>query len=284
MVRQVRRIRSERRCASSQWRYGFQNNNVTVGVIGGYRFGGNSYEIFDKVFGSMNPFSETLEDDGRDQYGSMFGDAFGGKNEQFLTAPAEITITLDCTLHELYNGCLKKVQYSRSILLHDGKTTRQQKEELQVEVKAGTSEATILSYVTKGNEAYGHKPSALVIRFKQIAHSNYRRKDNDLIYTQSITLEQALQSQPVKIKALDGRNIIATIDEIITPQTVKLIEGEGMPITQDPVTDALNHIRTQLPRGNLYIRFDIEFPKKISNSHKQSLITILRQNTEENNL
>jgi len=35
----------------------------------------------------------------------------------------------------------------------------------------------------------------------------------------------------VKIKALDGRNIIATIDEIITPQTVKLIEGEGMPIT-----------------------------------------------------
>jgi DnaJ-class molecular chaperone len=73
----------------------------------------------------MNPFSETLEDDGRDQFGSMFGDAFGGKNEQFLTAPTEITITLDCTLHELYNGCLKKVEYSRAILLHDGKTTRQ---------------------------------------------------------------------------------------------------------------------------------------------------------------
>lgn len=82
-------------------------------------------------------------------------------------------------------------------------------------------------------------------------------------------------SQPVKIKALDGRVIMATMDEIITPQTCKMIEGEGMPIMLDPTTDALNHIRTQLPRGNLYIKFDIEFPKKISNSHKQCLIACL---------
>jgi DnaJ family protein B protein 13 len=49
-------------------------------ISGSYRYGGNSYEIFDKVFGTANPFSERLEDDGKDQYGSMFGDAFGGKN------------------------------------------------------------------------------------------------------------------------------------------------------------------------------------------------------------
>lgn len=37
-----------------------------VEIVGGYRFGGNSYEIFDKFFGSTNPFVETREDDGRD--------------------------------------------------------------------------------------------------------------------------------------------------------------------------------------------------------------------------
>ncbi len=99
-----------------------------------------------------------------------------------------------------------------------------------------------------------------------------------MIYTQTVTLEQALLSEPVKIKALDGRNIIATIDEIITPQTLKVVEGEGMPISQNPNTDALAVLTGsgQLPRGNLYIRFDIQFPKKISSHHKQSLINTLR--------
>ena len=56
-----------------------------------------------------------------------------------------------------------------------------------------------------------------MIKFKQTSHSNYNRKGNDLIYTHKITLEEALLSQPVKIKALDGRVIIVTVDEIITP-------------------------------------------------------------------
>jgi DnaJ-class molecular chaperone len=92
-------------------------------------------------------------------------------------------------------------------------------------------------------------------------------------------------SEPVKIKALDGRIIIATIDEIITPQTVKVVEGEGMPVSQTPKSDALAVLTGsgQLPRGNLYIRFDIQFPKKISSNHKQTLINTLRQNAEENN-
>ena len=35
-------------------------------VIGGYRYGGNSFEIFEKVFGTTNPFADRLEDDGKD--------------------------------------------------------------------------------------------------------------------------------------------------------------------------------------------------------------------------
>ena len=129
-----------------------------------------------------------------------------------------------------------------------------------------------------------HKPSNIVIKFKQVAHPFLRRKDNDLIYTHTVTLEQALKSEPVKIKALDGRNIIATIDEIINPQTVKIVEGEGMPIADSPTNDAMRLLTGSgsLPKGNLFIRFDIQFPKKISNQHKQALIEILRKNAEEN--
>jgi hypothetical protein len=47
------------------------NNQIKVihdiiEIIGGYRYGGNSFEIFDRVFGSTNPFTEKMEEDGRD--------------------------------------------------------------------------------------------------------------------------------------------------------------------------------------------------------------------------
>ena len=119
----------------------------------------------------------------------MLGDAFGGKNQPILPAPEDIEVTLECSLYELYNGCLKKVTYDKNILTHDGKTVISRREELNVEVKPGFSETTIVSYPSKGNEAAGHKPSKLVIKFKQTPHPNYRRKDTDLIYTHSITLE-----------------------------------------------------------------------------------------------
>jgi DnaJ-class molecular chaperone len=48
------------------------------GTVGGYRYAGNSFEIFDRFFGTTNPFAERLDDDGKDQYGSLLGDAFGG--------------------------------------------------------------------------------------------------------------------------------------------------------------------------------------------------------------
>jgi DnaJ-class molecular chaperone len=253
-------------------------------LIGGYRYGGNSFEIYEKVFGTMNPFAERLEDDGKDQFGSMFATSFGATNDIHLPPPKDIVITLECTLIEFYNGCMKKVTYERKKLLHDGKTARAQRHEMEVEIKPGFSEHTTLTYTQKGNEAEGHKPSNIVIQFKQLPHPFLKRKDNDLIYTHSVSLEQALLSEPVKIKALDGRNIIATIDEIINPQTVKIIEGEGMPIADSPTNDALRTLTGTgaLPKGNLFIRFDIQFPKKISNHHKQAIIEILRKNAEEN--
>lgn len=158
-------------------------------LIGGYRYGGNSFEIYEKVFGTMNPFAEKLEDDGKDQFGSMFASSFGALNDNHLPAPKDIVLTLECTLQEFYNGCMKKVVYERKKLLHDGKTARAQRHEMDVEVKPGFSDQTTLTYTQKGNEAEGHKPSNIVIKFKQAAHPFLKRKDNDLIYTHTVTLE-----------------------------------------------------------------------------------------------
>jgi DnaJ homolog subfamily B member 13 len=132
---------------------------------------------------------EKSEEDGRDHYGSLLGDAFGGKNQPLLPAPADIEVTLECTLPELYNGCIKQASYSRNLLLHDGKTTRAQREEISVEVKPGYSSETVLTYKSKGHETEGHKPSNLVIKIAENHDNQYRRKGDDLIYTHTLTLE-----------------------------------------------------------------------------------------------
>lgn len=98
-------------------------------------------------------------------------------------------IILECSLSEFYNGCLKKIEFERELLTHDGKTTKSNKEEMHVEVKPGFSESTVLSYPSKGSEAHSHRPSKLVVKFKQLPHENYKRNGNDLIYTHKISLE-----------------------------------------------------------------------------------------------
>jgi len=100
----------------------------------------------------------------------MFGDAYGGQNQPKILPPTDIVIVLECTLHEFYNGCLKKIDFERELLTHDGRTTRLQKEEMNIEVKPGFSEETVLNFPSKGNEAHAHKPSQLIVKFKQAPH------------------------------------------------------------------------------------------------------------------
>ena len=213
----------------------------------------------------------------------MFGDAFGGQVGLLkVSQPVDIAVTLECTLHEFYNGCLKRIEFDRDVLQHDGRTVKSSKEEMNVEVKPGFSDQTVLKFPSKGNEAHAQKASGLIVKFKQASHENYRRKDNDLIYTQKVTLEQALLSETIQIRALDGRNIVITLDEVITPKTTKYIQGEGMPVQRNG--DILDHLKTveEIQKGDLYLRFDIQFPKKITNECKQTIIQALRKNEEDN--
>lgn len=65
--------------------------------------------------------------------------------------------------------------------------------------------------------------------------------------------------KPVKIPLLNGDMVLLAIDQVITPKTIKIIEGEGMMVYKK-----FDHLDEKVERGDLYIMFDIEFPKKIN--------------------
>jgi DnaJ family protein B protein 4 len=115
----------------------------------------------------------------------------------------------------------------------------------------------------------------LIVSIKEEYHPKFKRTNQgkDLIYTHTISLIEALKSEPVEVNSLDDRKLIITMDEIISPQTIKLIKGEGMPIynKEDPIKSLL----FREIRGDLYLKFNIIFPKFIDPEKKEEIINLL---------
>jgi DnaJ-class molecular chaperone len=59
------------------------------------------------------------------------------------------------------------------------------------------------------------------------------------------------------------------IDEIISPSYVKHVQGEGMPIHNAEIS--AETFKKKPAHGDLYIRFDINFPKKLTEEQKQEI-------------
>ena len=74
----------------------------------------------------------------------------------------------------------------------------------------------------------------------------------------------------MRVPTLDGRVLLLPVDEIVSPKTIKCIPGEGMKKYKknDPLDD-------EAERGDLFVYFDIIFPKKVSNKDKERLGEIL---------
>ena len=58
------------------------------------------------------------------------------------------------------------------------------------------------------------------------------------------------------------------MDEIISPSTVKVVKGEGMPV-YDKETNLEDYLINN-KRGDLYIKFNIVFPDYINGKKKES--------------
>jgi len=190
-------------------------------IGGGYFMKLEAQNFFEKQFCGADILKDTRAIDGTDIRPSFFADSLGGQGVAEKEAPENIDITLDCTLEEFYNGCIKQVEFERLVVKFDAKT---------------------------------------------------------------ITLTEAIEMNPISFCTLDGRKLTVTIDEQISPQTCKAIAGEGMPITQSDEfkQDLFNHTlaKSQLPRGSLYLRFDIQFPTQFKLDVKKTLIDCLKKNKE----
>ena len=246
--------------------------------FGGFKYTGNAQEVFEKYMNETNPYSLLNEfEDKKDQLNSIFGSAFGGLNNPEEEPLPNILISLPCTLEELYNGCIKTVTYSKHTLNYDTRTTSLKETKEKVEILPGYSKNTKLLFKLKGNQAPGKKNSDLIVEIKEIEHPSFKRVNkNDLLYMHKISLKDALNSTPVIFHHLDGRILNIAMDEIISPDTCKVVKGEGMPIIDEE--NPVESVALDNKRGDLFIKFDIKFPDYINDKKKQRIIELLEEN------
>ena len=248
-------------------------------VKGAYKFLNNGHEIFERYMGTSNPFTLIRDNEKiSEEIPSVFGSAFGGQNKEKEKELSPIHIYLECSLEELYNGCVKTIKYKKNNINYDLRTTNVVEVSQDVEIFRGYDDNTIITYKEKGNDAPGMISSDLIVHIKEIPHKCFKRiNKNDLLYIHEIPLVKALNSEPVCLYTLDGRKLAISIDEIISPATLKVIPGEGMPIYDKDLSKTRGN---KIQKGDLYIKFNIIFPEYIDPDKKKRIITLLQPEDE----
>ena len=259
---------------------GLKNGIIKNGKnIDGYRYLGNGHEIFEKFMGTSNPFTLIRENEKKSkeikEKENIIIDASksnDNKNNKPEKKGKDIIINLECSLDELYNGCIKNVKYLRNKVASDAVTLEEVEENVDVEILKGYDKNSEIIFKEMGNEYLGEKNSDLIIKIKEKKNNLFKRVNkNDLIYIHEITLAQALNGEPVRLTTLDNRKIAISIDEIISPSTVKKVPGEGMPIYKKEIS-----VRDlEIEKGDLYIKFHIIFPEYIDPTRKMEISKLL---------
>lgn len=234
----------------------------------------NADDIFAEFFGFSIPFGGMGGCVGGGITGSSFSsgvfgdDLFSGEgggvgNEKAPHKAPPIENTLSCSLEELYKGTTKKMKISRDIFDLSGKTVPVE-EILTINIKPGWKKGTKITFSEKGNEHPNVIPADLVYIIDEKPHSVFVRDGNDLVVTQTISLNEALTGYTLSINTLDGRGLTVPVDNVTHATYEEVVLREGMPIPKEPTK-----------RGNLRIKFNIEFPTRLSADQKAVINKLL---------
>jgi len=221
-------------------------------------------DIFSQFFGGRNPFgsmgggrrgpsSRRYFDEEDEDMPDIFGSRSSGRRKANT-----IKRTFQCSLEELYTGVTKRMKITKSLLDASGKSAPVEKI-LEINVKPGWKAGTKLTFEKEGDEIDPNvEPADIVFVLEEKPHNRFKRDGNNLLYTASINLKDALINPVVEIETLDGRKLRMNMNEVITPNKKHVIQGEGMPISKTPGK-----------KGDMIVSFDIKFPQRLSEQQKQ---------------
>jgi len=184
------------------------------------------------------------------------------RNKPITGVTPSIEHDVNLSLEEILSGVTKKYNIGRDKLRPNGGLKRDQKL-FEVKVKPGWKDNTKIRFSGEANECEGKLAGDIIFIIKTKPHTHFKRDNEDLIFTQDITLADAIsgQRQGFTVPLIGGgtKNIMIE-GEVISPETVKIVKGQGLPISK------LNNGS----RGNMRIKFNIVFPSMVTRNVQEA--------------
>ena len=135
----------------------------------------------------------------------------------------------------------------------------------EIAVKAEWKDGTKITYEKEGDEKPGFIPADIIFTLQTKKHDRFERDGDDLIYTHTLTLAEAICGTQFTITTLDGRQLPVSEDRA-SPRHVKVIPGEGM------------YSAKRRCKGDLKIKYNIVFPDLTAEA-RRAIGDILRTQT-----
>ncbi|GMM33463.1 type I co-chaperone YDJ1 [Saccharomycopsis crataegensis] len=132
-----------------------------------------------------------------------------------------------------------------------GKKTVSEKKILVVHIDPGMKDGETVTFRGEGDQAPDTITGDVIIIIHEKEHPDFTRKGNDLFKKQKIDLLTAIAGGEIAFPHISGAWIKTEIlpGEVISHGVVKVIPDQGMPI------------RRVGGHGNLFVTFEVEFPK-----------------------
>lgn len=145
-----------------------------------------------------------------------------------------------------------------------GKKVEVGEEVIMVALERGMQDGEKISFSQQADESPDTTPGDLIFRVVTVPHKRFTRKGDDLHFSLTISLLEALVGFSKKIKHLDGHTVDVIRAEVTKPGQIITITGEGMPMHNYPSQT-----------GNLHIEITVKFPISITEEQKEGFKKLL---------
>jgi DnaJ family protein A protein 2 len=152
------------------------------------------------------------------------------------------------------NGQGKSISEKDRCRSCQGQKVAKDRKIFEVHIEKGMKNGHKIKFAGEADEIPGTVPGDVLILVQEKEHDVYKRKGSDLVRVVDLTLSEALCGFVKTFPHMDGRmlKIESPAGQVIKPDHVKMISGEGMPNHGNPFV-----------KGRLFIQFKIAFPREL---------------------